>query len=586
MMLKRSRLPPMLLLLWCAVATSGRIAPQVHADTSPARHAGEASATAPPSSADAQCARCHRAIYHSYEKTPMAKASGSAVDGLIPGEFTHSASGVHYRLFLRDGQAWLDYDRPRAAPGRYLNGELRLDYFVGSGMRGRTYLFERQGFWFETPVNWYGKQRVWDMAPNYLDAREMPLTLPVDPNCLHCHASGVQPSLPGSRNHFANGPFLHGGIGCGACHGDAQAHLASQGRAPVLNPARLAPARRDSVCLQCHLEGETAVYKQGRSLSLFKPGDALFDDVAYFVHQGEIGPTGRATSQWEALLQSACRRASGDRLTCTTCHDPHTSLSSANASERVQYYRAKCLSCHTGAKFSTSHHPEQPDCASCHMPRENSIDIAHEQVTDHRIQRRATPAEQRAPRSVELSPIGDGGVAVHPSERELGLAYAQMAQRGDRASGERALPLLKSAETRESAPDAELHTELGFLEQMSGDGKAASAEYRAALNDPQSSNAAAGDLAVLEAHQGDYASAVELWQRVFTADPTQIGAGFDLAVGECVLGDPAGAAETLKRVLLFAPDNGRARELAAAMVSGKQHCGAGSSTSSDPANAR
>ncbi len=579
----RTRFLPMLLLLWCAVATSGRSAPPLRAESAPARRAPNAPELGVPQTADAQCARCHRSIYDSYEKTPMARASGPAAAGLIPGEFTHAASGVHYRLFLREGHAWLDYDRPNAPPGHYLNGELRLDYFIGSGTRGRTYLFERQGYWFETPVNWYGKQQVWDMAPNYLNAREMPATLPVDPNCLHCHATGVQASLPGSRNHFADGPFLRGGIGCNACHGDARAHLASQGRVPVLNPARLDAPRRDSVCLQCHLEGETAVYKQGRSLSDYRPGDALFDDVAYFVHQGEIGPTGRATSQWEALLQSACRRASGDRLTCTTCHDPHASLSSATAAERVQYYRAKCLSCHTGARFSVNHHPEQPDCASCHMPRETSIDIAHEQVTDHRIQRRATAPEQHAAQATELSPIGDGGAGVHPSDRELGLAYAQMAQRGDRASGERALPLLKSAETRDSAPDAELHTELGFLEQMSGNGKAASAEYRAALNDPQGSNAAAGDLAVLEAHDGDYASAVKLWRQVFTADPTQIGAGFDLAVGECVLGDRPAAAETLKRVLLFAPDNDRARQLATALASGQQHCGA--DRSNDAGNA-
>src|ERR1035437_10188026 len=65
---------------------------------------------------DTACARCHKAIYDSYQKTPMAQASGAAIDGLLPGEFTHPASGVHYRLFLRDGRAWLSYDRPNAPP--------------------------------------------------------------------------------------------------------------------------------------------------------------------------------------------------------------------------------------------------------------------------------------------------------------------------------------------------------------------------------------------------------------------------------------------------------------------------------------
>ena len=150
------------------------------------------------------------------------------------------------------------------------------------------------------------------MAPNFLNAHEMPLTLPVDANCLHCHVSGVAQALPGARNHFAAAPFAHGGIGCASCHGDATEHVQTKGKAPVLNPAKLDAARRDSVCLQCHLEGETAVYRLGHSLATYRPGESLFDSVAYFVHQGEVGPEGRATSQYEALLQSACKRASGD----------------------------------------------------------------------------------------------------------------------------------------------------------------------------------------------------------------------------------------------------------------------------------
>lgn len=503
----------------------------------------------------------------------MRQASGPAMEGLIPGAFTHTASGIHYTLFARDGAAWLSYERPNAAPGRYLKGEEELRYFIGSGTRGRTYLFDQKGWWFESPVNWYSKKQVWDMAPNYLSAREMPFTLPVDPNCLHCHATGVQASLPGSRNHFAAEPFLHGGLTCASCHGDAAEHVRTGGKAAILNPARLTPAKRDSVCLQCHLEGETAVYKPGRSLSAYQPGDLLFDDVTYFVHQGEIGPEGRATSQWEALLQSACKRGSGDRMTCTTCHDPHTSMARGTVpdAERIRYYRDRCLACHTGAKFAKAHHPEQPDCASCHMPRRQSEDIAHEQVTDHRIQRPAdlTQAAAAQPRSAELTPVGGGS----PTDRDLGLAYAQMAQRGDRGSGERALALLRKAEALSTAPDAELHTELGFLDQRNGDGKAAAHEYEAALLASPQDSTAAGDLAVLEAQGGDYRSAVKLWSEAFAADPTQIAAGFNLAVGQCMLGDAHAAAETLKRVLVFSPDNGRAREFAAALAGEQQKCG-------------
>jgi tetratricopeptide (TPR) repeat protein len=488
----------------------------------------------------------------------------------MQGSFTHAASGVHYRIFERDGAGWLSYGRPATAADGYLNGEVRLEYFIGSNTRGRTYLFERDGYWFEAPVNWYAKKRVWDMAPSYLGAREMPLTLPVDANCLHCHVSGVTAALPGARNHFAGAPFAHGGIGCASCHGDASEHVKTKGKAPVLDPAKLDAARRDSVCLQCHLEGETAIYRLGHSLATYRPGEALFDSVAYFVHQGEIGPNGRATSQYEALLQSACKRASGDRMTCTTCHDAHASQTTAAPAERVAYYRAKCLSCHAGAKFANEHHPEQQDCATCHMPRAVSEDIAHEQVTDHRIQIPGRGGTALPARSGALIPIGH----EETSNRELGLAYAQMAHRGDRASGETAQALLRKAEAQQApgTKDAELHTELGFLNQEAGDIHAADHEYRAALEADANDGTARGDLAVLFAQTGDYATAVRLWQSVFDGDPAQTAAGYNLALGQCRLGRKDDAEATLKRLLSFAPDDRRARSLAAALAGGAQPC--------------
>ncbi len=503
----------------------------------------------------------------------MARASGPGLNGLMEGSFAHQASGVHYKIFERNGVGWLSYARPVTAPGGYLNGEVKLAYFIGSNTRGRTYLFERDRYWFETPVNWYAKRRVWDMAPNYLSAREMPLTLPVDANCLHCHASGVAASLTGARNHFAGAPFAHGGIGCASCHGDPAEHVRTNGRASVLNPAKLDAARRDSVCLQCHLEGETAVYRLGHSLATYRPGEALFDSVAYFVHQGEIGPNGRATSQYEALLQSACKRASGDRMTCTTCHDPHRSQTTANPAERVAYYRAKCLSCHVGAKFATGHHPEQQDCATCHMPRAASEDIAHEQVTDHRIQIVNTGSQM----THAASQPGGALISIgheEASDRELGLAYAQMAHRGDRTNGETAQALLRKAEAQQApgTKDAELHTELGFLDQQAADMRTADREYRAALAADPNDGTARGDLAVLFAETGDYPTAVRLWQQVFDADPAQTAAGYNLALGQCRLGRKDDAEATLKRLLSFAPDDQRARALAADLAGGPQAC--------------
>jgi tetratricopeptide (TPR) repeat protein len=207
------------------------------------------------------------------------------------------------------------------------------------------------------------------------------------------------------------------------------------------------------------------------------------------------------------------------------------------------------------------------------MPRAGSEDIAHEQVTDHRIQIVNGPSRkphEGASKSGVLVLIGD----EKATDRELGLAYAQMAQRGDRVSGETALALLQKAEALEAATakDAELHTELGFLEQRAGDVHAADREYRAALAADPDDGTARGDMAVLFAGTNDYATAVRLWQRVFDADPAQAAAGYNLALGQCQLGQKDDAEATLKRLLRFAPDNQRARALGVALASGTRVC--------------
>jgi predicted CXXCH cytochrome family protein len=538
-----------------------------------ARNGSAASETATPiADPDAVCASCHQDIYNQYRHSAMAQGSGPAAEGFLAADFFHEESNIHYRISSRNGRVYLSYERRAGLKEAPLNGEEELLYYLGSGKRGRTFLFQREGYWFEIPINWYAKKGIWDMAPNYQQTREMPLTLPVDSSCLHCHASGVQPSLPQARNRYASVPFLYGGVTCEGCHGDASQHVAQHGHGPILNPDKLSANKRDSVCLQCHLEAEVLVNRRGRTLFDFKPGDEISDDVVHFVHRNTVGAGGRATSQWEALLQSACKRASGDRLTCTTCHDPHRSIPAA---ESVAYYRNKCLACHTGAKFSTDHHPEQQDCAACHMPTSNTRDIAHEQVTDHRIQVPGAPA---------LTSIADNAPNANPlvavrgtaTDRDLGVAYSRLAVAGNREAGEQALRFLREAEQESngatSPPDPVLHTQLGFLDQVSGDLAAAGKEYRLAIAEDPFDATAAGNIALIEAKGGNLKSAVKLWSSVFEHDPTQKTAGFNLAAAECQLGDAKAASQVLDRMLLFSPDNQRARQFAAAIADGSQSC--------------
>jgi tetratricopeptide (TPR) repeat protein len=504
---------------------------------------------------DLVCASCHRDIYTRYARTPMAQASGAAVDGLIQGGFRHAPSGIDYRVFLRNDQAWLSFDRAATATQPALKGERQLIYYIGSGQQGRTYLYQELNRWFEAPINYYARKQIWDMAPAYGASASMP-SLIIDSNCLHCHTTGVASALPQARNLYAGAPFRQSGIGCSACHGDPSAHLATQGHGPIVNPGKLTAQRRDSICLECHLEGDAAVFRANTSPASFRPGDDLDSYAIFFVKASAQSGGGRAASQYESLLRSACKAGTGDKpgagdkLTCTTCHDPHAQPSAA---ERVAYYRAKCLNCHSGGNIATQHHPEQQDCAACHMPARNTTDIPHNEGRDHNIQRDASSAElhlEGLQEETRLIPVG----SAIATDRSLGLAYAQLAERGDRSAAVKAIALLQSAEAA-GVQDAPVHVQLGFLEQRAGDMARARTEYEAALRIDPYEVTAMGNLAVLEARSGEMDGAMKLLQRVIDADPTQIAAGLNLALMQCKQGDKQTAFATLQLLSRFSPDD-------------------------------
>lgn len=205
----------------------------------------------------------------------------------------------------------------------------------------------------------------------------------------------------------------------------------------------------------------------------------------------------------------------------------------------MAFYRSKCLQCHNSPAIAVAHHPEQPDCATCHMPSRKTADISHEQTTDHNIERLPARGSDQRPAWVpgeELVTVG--GVRV--GDREWGLAYAQHAQKGDRLDGERARTLLLRAEAA-GADDPQLHTNLGWLEQVAGNAAAARREYALALRQQPYDASALTNRAVLDAQTGNLREAVRLLDRLMRADPSQTTAGVDLLTLECHAGETAQA---------------------------------------------
>jgi len=519
-------------------------------------------AVSPRTAASEACKPCHAEIYESYSRTAMANASGPALQEVIPADFLHAPSGVRYRVYMEGNAAWLSYER---AGDPAVHGARQLQYYIGSGHRGRTYLFSVDGFVFEAPINWYAQKRVWDMAPAFQNAHKIPMTLPALPGCLSCHASGAQDPLPGFENKYEQPLFAHGGITCERCHGASDAHAQAKSVSPAngepVNPSKLAPPRRDAICMQCHLEGNVAVEQLGRHLSDFRAGEDLADYVHYFTFKTEDHQKLRALGQGEALAQSSCKKRSGDAMWCGSCHDSH---SSPPPDERVSYYRKRCIACH-GEALAAKHHPAQPDCTSCHMPRTDSADVAHTQATDHRILRMPAMPLMELPSTVfalQLArfPAVSAAEAKLHSTRDLALAWEFLAQEGVGGAASEAEHFLRRG-VAENPEDPALLTGLAYFELERGAKRQARELYEWALKADPTMIDAASNLGVIDARDGRVDLALPLWEDAFRRAPARSAIGMNLARVYCGGAQFDRAREIAERVLQFDPDLPQAKAL-------------------------
>jgi len=515
------------------------------------------------------CAACHADLVRSYAATPMARSSGKLQGGELrefPGrsEFFHARSGVRYHVVKESGRYFMEFVRQVSGSAQSMQGRRELAYFVGSGAAAQGYLFGVDHFLYQAPVSYYTRRRQWDMAPGYEMDSHLDLMRAIKRNCLECHASGVQ-AVAGTQNRYREVPFLEGGVSCERCHGPGKRHveqMAAGERAKarnIVNPARLDPTRRDSVCAVCHLTGEVSVARAGRSLATFRAGEQLTDHSVPFVYSKSKSDGVKVIGHFEKLWQSRCKATSGDRLWCGSCHDPHRLPAE---SERAAYFRAKCEQCHGDSGCRVLPSPDRArqgnDCAACHMPQIQATDGGHSAFTDHSIPRhagRSSPSDSRAKGSLMPFWKGTG------EERELGIAYAKLAAQERRP--ELVLPALQLLDRAIAAgsQDAEVWLQHGYLHELRGDKDQALAGYqRAYAKDPASVEAAV-NLGAKLAEKGHYAEAIRLWKEALERNGGLETVRINLAMAYLRTRDHAAAQSLLLKALDDNPDLLPARRL-------------------------
>lgn len=322
------------------------------------------------------CAKCHSQIAETQAATPMAHASSLPAHSDIlqkhellsrqlgPYEYELSSIGARSVYSVRDAGGSLSEP---------------LVWAFGLGRKGQTYIYVKDGAYFESHLSFYKNLQALDITTGHRP--DMPADLnsalgrrletEEAQHCFGCHTS-----TSSVANHFAPATAAPG-VTCESCHGPGAKHVAAmkagrieEGRAATLNPRHFSPAASIDFCGACHRTWADVVEQSTSGVI----------NVRFQPYRLE------SSRCWQKSV-SVTKRAGDARLTCIVCHDPHRQVDRETAA-----FDGKCLACHSrdgsdkgeSNRRVTTCSVAQENCASCHMPQVE-IPTMHATFTDHRI---------------------------------------------------------------------------------------------------------------------------------------------------------------------------------------------------------
>jgi hypothetical protein len=533
---------------------------------------------------DETCAQCHGEIVKTYRQHPMGRSLASLTDAPPLGNLDHSANnpfeaqGYQY-LVQRRGRR-LFHKEVRRGPGGEILAETEAEvaYVLGSGQRGFSFLINRKGYLFQSPISWYSQKKRWDLAAGYQKVnRHFERVIPEE--CLFCHCNHAQ-KVEETLNHYQEPIFGGHAIGCERCHGPGELHAERPGKVggvdySIVNPRHLQPALREAVCQQCHLQGEVRVLRAGRKTFDFRPGLPMHLFWSVFVRPREFTDAQKAVGQVEQMYESRCFQKSAGRMGCTSCHDPHQL---PPPEEKTSYYRNRCLKCHkdrgcTLSEIDRRRQDAEDSCIRCHMSSMKASDIAHTALTDHRIPRRPRKAggpADPAPLDPDEIPL----VHIHRDlvdrrdkgvSRDLGVALVRLATRmGVSATsqhlGSLALPLFDSEGGLQPGDVAGLHAK-GYALWLQSRGEKAQAALEAALATAPAAEMVLENLATLSEQLGQQDKALEYRQRLLEVNPFLSSYHAELAGTYTHMGKWDLADKACQKALELNPANFEARKV-------------------------
>lgn len=314
-------------------------------------------AAVPPSQG---CARCHAKQSAAHRATSMARALEPARGGAIlraNQTLTFQHGTFRYQIERRGDQSIYtvtDGIQTLSVP---------IAWAFGLGAAGQTYVYEKDGLFYESRVSYYTDSSGLDLTlgarpdvppKDVVEAAGRQMTNKDKIECFGCHSAG---GVVQSKLRFDS---MIPGVQCESCHEGAEKHVAGVQAGDVKaaampNLGKLSTEEMSELCGACH---------------------RTWAQVAAQGLRGIIN----VRFQPYRIANSQCYDPEDRRISCIACHDPH-----AEVDRNPAAYDNVCKSCHApGAKTAKVCHTAKAECSSCHMPK-YEIPGSHHAFSDHQI---------------------------------------------------------------------------------------------------------------------------------------------------------------------------------------------------------
>jgi len=170
-------------------------------------------------------------------------------------------------------------------------------------------------------------------------------------------------------------------LACESCHGPGQAHVdagGGKGKGGLITFAKNDPTpveKRNATCLTCHTKGNRVFWKgsphEGRDVACTNCHKVMENHSprAQLAKETEIETCGTCHQQKRAAqMRSSHMPLREGKMTCTSCHNPHGTVTPALLKENS--LNDTCYTCHAEKRgpFLWTHPPVQESCANCHDP--------------------------------------------------------------------------------------------------------------------------------------------------------------------------------------------------------------------------